>query len=265
MNIGKKEIGILLILLGIVSVILTYYLGVTKFKDLTNQVNGENGALQTEVDMLTPVAEHEADYVSENTNMLVDGKQFANKYVGEFREEDEDMYAVYLEGKIGLYISYLDTVIPVDQAIAVPEREDALSDVQDLTGSIAARGEMANPDNMLVADDLSLGMAATNIHFSCTYDQFKELVRTVVNDEYTKSIDGVNIGYDPTTGILSGNMTINYYVLNGKGDTYVEPATGVNAFGLDCIFGSLFLTLDGTYQNTNSPVKTGVAATATAN
>ena len=62
-----------------------------------------------------------------------------------------------------------------------------------------------------------------SISISCTYDDFKGLVRYIYNQQERESIQGVSISYNETDGMLTGNMTMNTYYLLGT-DKVCDPA-----------------------------------------
>ena len=61
------------------------------------------------------------------------------------------------------------------------------------------------------------------ISISCTYNDFKGLVRYIYNQQERQSIQSVSISYNSEEGMLSGNMTLNTYYLMGTDKEYSEP------------------------------------------
>ena len=78
-----------------------------------------------------------------------------------------------------------------------------------------------------------------SISISCTYDDFKGLVRYIYNQQERESIQGVSISYNETDGMLTGNMTMNTYYLLGTDKVYSSPYIPDMQMGVDTIFGNV--------------------------
>ena len=254
MSLGKKEISILLIFFGILIIGLTYYFGVRSLKEKTNALIAENSVLEGDISVLQPIHDREAAYNNDIDKMLLEANAIINKFPAEVKEEDVILYDVYLEGKIGSYISYLGTEKGSLLDIPLPESEDATAGAADVTGSIAQRASMTNPERMLHADGMNVTLLESAQNVDCTYDQFKKIVTEVVNDPDVKSIDKVSLAFDSSTGNLSGSYTINYYSLSGTEKNYSKPSTGVTGYGVKSIFGALKGNDGGkeVYKNVNA-------------
>lgn len=77
------------------------------------------------------------------------------------------------------------------------------------------------------------------ISISCTYNDFKGLVRYIYNQQERQSIQSVSISYNSEEGMLSGNMTLNTYYLMGTDKEYSEPYIPAMEMGVDTIFGNM--------------------------
>jgi hypothetical protein len=51
------------------------------------------------------------------------------------------------------------------------------------------------------------------------------------------SVEGVSLGYDNSTGALSGSMSLNTYYLLGTDKLYSEPYIPNMRMGVETIFG----------------------------
>ena len=238
MKISKKDLNLCIILLGLIVILCSYFFGVKKLEEKTAEVENENSALRAEVQTLEPLVLKQKEYAKDTQEMIAVGKALQEYFPVEVRVEDQIMYADELENVIGCYVSYVETPPTTYLDIPMNARENVLSSLADITGAIAAHSA-TNPKNILDASGLLMGASASVNTFTCTYDQFKELVTYITEDRDVKSIDNITLSYDSTTGNLSGNMMINYYSMRGTGKTYTPPTTSVAGRGVDCIFGSL--------------------------
>ncbi len=238
MKVSKKDINLSIILLGLIVIILSYFVGVKKLNDRTESLERENGTLRAEIQVLDELQARQKQYIQDNQTMQETARVFMGLYPAEIREEDQIMYASKLEDIVGCYFSYVATPKTTYLDIDKGTVENRLATVTDLTGAIAAHST-TNPDNMLDAGGMLIGCTSSDNAFGCTYDQLKELVEYITRDPLLKSIDNITLSYDSSTGNLNGNMTINYYSMTGTGRSYEEPDTYVLGHGVDCIFGSL--------------------------
>lgn len=238
MKVTKKEANLIIILLGVIIIVLTYFYGVQKLNEKTEALNAENGQLRNEINALQTLQLKQKGYIEDTEMMKGMGEMIMAMFPSKIQTEDQIMYAVSVEDKIGCYFSYVGT--PVTQLIEIPlgERENSLATVSDITGQIAAHSTV-DPAQILSADGLMLGNSSSTNNFICTYDQFKELVKLITGNSDLRSINDISLSFDNSNGNLTGTMTINYFSMEGNGREYEAPQTGVNGHGVDCIFGAV--------------------------
>ena len=238
MKVTKQQVNVLIIVLGVIIIALTYFYGVQKLNEKTEALEIENGQLRGEVNALQELQLKQNSYIADTETMKGLCEIVAQMFPSRILNEDEIMYAVKLENQVGCYFSYVGT--PETQNIEIPlgERENILAGVTDITGAIA-QNSTVNPEQVYSVDGLMLGNSASVNNFVCTYDQFKQLVKLITENEDLRSIDEISLSYDNTTGSLTGVMTINYYSMSGTDRKYEQPQTGVVGLGVDCIFGAV--------------------------
>ncbi|MBD5533313.1 MAG: hypothetical protein HDQ98_14145 [Lachnospiraceae bacterium] len=238
MKVTKQQVNVLIMVLGVIIIALTYFYGVQKLNEKTEILEVENGQLRNEIDALQQLQLKQNSYIADTEMMKGLCEVIVEMFPSYVLTEDEIMYAVKLENQVGCYFSYVGT--PVTENIDIPlgTRENILADLQDLTGAIAANSTV-NQEQIFSTDGFMLGRSASTNTFTCTYDQFKELVKLIREEDNLLSIDEISLSYNNTTGSLSGNMTINYYSMSGTGRKYEPPRTGVAGYGVDCIFGAV--------------------------
>ena len=238
MKVTKQQVNVLIMVLGVIIIALTYFYGVQKLNEKTEALEIENGQLRGEMNTLQELQLKQNSYIADTEMMKGLCEVVAQMFPSRILNEDEIMYAVKLENQVGCYFSYVGT--PETQNIEIPlgERENILAGVTDITGAIA-QNSTVNPEQVYSVDGLMLRNSASVNNFVCTYDQFKQLVKLITENEDLRSIDEISLSYDNTTGSLTGVMTINYYSMSGTGRKYEQPQTGVVGLGVDCIFGAV--------------------------
>lgn len=239
MKVTKQQVNVLIMVLGVVIIALTYFYGVKKLNEKTETLEIENGQLRAEIETLQQLQLKQNSYISDTEMMKGLCEAIVDVFPSRILNEDEIMYAVKLENQVGCYFSYVGT--PETQNIEIPlnERENILANVTDLTGAIEQNSGLVNEEQIFSAQGIMLANSASMNNFTCTYEQFKQLVKLIRENEDMRSIDEINLAYDNTTGSLSGSMTINYYSMIGTDRQYEEPRTGVAGYGVDCIFGAV--------------------------
>lgn len=238
MKVTKQQANVLIMVLGVIIIALTYFYGVQKLNEKTELLEAENGQLRNEINTLQQLQLKQNSYISDTEMMKGLCEAVVEMFPPYVLTEDEIMYAVKLEDQVGCYFSYVGT--PATQNIEIPlgERENILAGVSDVTGAIAQNSTM-NEEQIFNAQGIVLGNSASTNNFVCTYDQFKQLVKLIGENEDLRSIDEISLSYDNTTGSLTGTMTINYYSMSGTDRKYEQPQTGVAGYGVDCIFGAV--------------------------
>lgn len=238
MKVTKQQVNVLIMVLGVIIIALTYFYGVQKLNEKTEMLETQNGQLRNEINTLQMLQLKQNSYIADTEMMKGLCEAVVEMFPSYVLTEDEIMYAVKLEDQVGCYFSYVGT--PGTQNIDIPlgERENMLADLPDVTGAIAQNSVM-NEEQIFNAQGIVLDNSASSNNFSCTYDQFKQLVKLIRENEDMRSIDEISLSYDNTTGSLTGTMTINYYSMSGTGKKYDLPRTGVAGYGVDCIFGAV--------------------------
>ncbi|MCM1102748.1 MAG: hypothetical protein NC409_01480 [Clostridium sp.] len=239
MKVTKQQVNVLIMVLGVVIIALTYFYGVKKLDEKTEMLEIENSQLRAEIETLQQLQLKQNSYISDTEMMKGLCEAIVEVFPSRILNEDEIMYAVSLENQVGCYFSYVGT--PETQNIEIPlnERENILANVTDLTGAIEQNSGLVNEEEIFSAQGIMLANSASMNNFTCTYDQFKQLVKLIRENEDMRSIDEINLAYDNTTGSLTGSMTINYYSMIGTDRQYEQPPTGVAGYGVDCIFGAV--------------------------
>ena len=88
--------------------------------------------------------------------------------------------------------------------------------------------------------NLSVYESTITLPFSGEYDEVKELVKYVTENEDHMSLGAVSAAFDTKTGLVSGSITIYMYAMNGNGKPYKDPEiSGIDLGAKDSnIFGS---------------------------
>jgi len=245
MKLKKSEINLLLVVIGLGLAALSYFSVYNNLKEKTATIESENAVLQQEVDRLQDLADHQAEYVAETETMNEEIAEIDKQFEASFLPEDEILYVDSIEkafsatvGTVSMPGSQLVDVpytpsaelLPVDSTpVATETTEEA--DVEAADADAPAAPAVAVPDIQLYGTPVS-------ISFVAPYQNIKEILKTMNEDEMRKSIDSLSLAFDGESGDLVGNLAFKMYSITGTGKEYQTPQIDGVMFGTNNIFNS---------------------------
>ena len=222
MKVKKSEIQLLIAVIGVLIAVCTYFLVYSKFNEKSDALEAENATLSSQVATLEALDQRKADYIEATGKMQSYITNFENRFPADILPEDSIMMVKTLE-------DYTRTEVANIAA-------DAAADTTAAAATAAA--SPVSTDGTAYADT-HMYEVPLSISISCTYDDFKGLVRYIYNQQERESIQGVSISYNETDGMLTGNMTMNTYYLLGTDKVYSSPYIPDMQMGVDTIFGNV--------------------------
>lgn len=236
MKVKKSEIQLLIAVIGVLIAVCTYFLVYSKFNEKSDALEAENATLSSQVATLEILDQRKADYIEATEKMQSYITNFENRFPADILPEDSIMMVKTLEDYTRtevaniafgseaevVYTPAADVATTTADATAATDTTatDAAADT-----TAAAATTVASPvstDGTVYADT-HMYEVPLSISISCTYDDFKGLVRYIYNQQERESIQGVSISYNETDGMLTGNMTMNTYYLLGTDKVYSSP------------------------------------------
>lgn len=228
MKLSKKDESLILIVLGLLLIVLTYFFVCKKLDEKTLSLKTENGTLQT---VIVKMENHQRNidfYKEEITRMEKEGIEIKNTYPSAIMNADKILYAKKLEDVCKLRVSYLGLSDMATVNVAYPNAELISIDAQ-ISGQPAPVAT-ANPNGIYM---IQHGLA---LNYEGGYESIKQLLGFIVEDAQQKSIQGISLSYNESTGVLSGTMTASMYSMTGTSVVYSAPSfTGIPT-GTDDIF-----------------------------
>ena len=218
MKITRRDLGVIMILVGILSVFLVYQMN---FKDMQTQVEAlqeEQKNLKTQIDDLQPVKDNAPFY----TSMMERFKDELTDIVAEFPVnilyEDGIMYVVELE-----------------------ENEDFNVSIPSFTVSEAAVSQTVEGAGSLTGLTYTLGQSTMSFSYTAdSYQDMKDFVDYVYSDvDNKRTITNVSMVFDNTTGEVSGSVNINMYVMSDGSSAYEQIELPLDSLGVENIFGEV--------------------------
>ena len=217
MKITKRDIGVLMILVGILVAFLVYQ---TSFKTIMEEVEAlqnEQNSLRAQIKDLEPVKANAPFYQNEMARYEKEIDELVAKYPVDIIYEDGIMYIVNLKEEVDVDFTTL-TVTPA-----------ATNVISTVEGN---------------AKRYSLTCAVENVSYEADdYESLKALLTYIYSsEEFKNTITSVAMSFDDEEGSISGSMNVNMYVLSDGSRIYTpveipEEFTDDEHTGVECIFG----------------------------
>lgn len=248
MKVKKSEIQLLITVIGVLIAVCTYFLVYSKFNEKSDALEAENATLSSQVATLEILDQRKADYIEATGKMQSYITNFENRFPADILPEDSIMMVKTLEDYTRTEVANIAfgseaEVVYTPAADAATTTADATAATDTTTTDAAATTTTASTSPVstdgTVYADTHMYEVPLSISISCTYDDFKGLVRYIYNQQERESIQGVSISYNETDGMLTGNMTMNTYYLLGTDKVYSSPYIPDMQMGVDTIFGNV--------------------------
>lgn len=225
MKVKKSDINLLIMLVGVLVAVISYFVVYKSFSDKTVVLSSENAALQTEVDELQKLADNKEFYISETARMNEEIQNTMARYPSEVRTEDQVMYTVNLENSNAIWVNNLAVeptqLVQVSDPAAAPAT-DAVVEEEGAVVDDAATQQDAVVASGGLKDTVFLYSSPFSISYKTTYRSAKDIVAGIVNSDKRMNISNITLAYDAETGCLSGTMDAAMFTMSGTGQEYEE-------------------------------------------
>lgn len=238
LKITKREKNMIVILVGILLVMASYYLGYRTFKSRTDILKQQNQILESQIQTLEGISAEKDAYVAKTEEMQTSMNAIIQKFPSNMISEDIILYMRNLEQKTDSYVHNITTPAKQYVNITATEETDVLSSMEDVTGAIREYG-FVNDGKVPDTRSMQLAQVESAVNCSITYKGLKDIVTDITENDNRKSIDNISLVFNENTGDLAGSMTVIYYTLSGTGREYLQPTITGTSHGIECIFGGL--------------------------
>lgn len=246
-RITKREKNMIVILVGILLICASYYLGYHTFKDKTEVLKQQNQILESQIQTLESISESQEEYVAKTQEMQTRMNDIIQKFPADLISEDIILYIRNMEQKTDSYVHNITIPAKMYVNITAPLEEDVLSSFEDVTGAISEYG-FVNDGKVPDTRSMQLAQVDSDVNCSVTYEGLKDIIEDITESENRKSVDNISLAFNENTGDLAGSMTVSYYTLSGTGREYLQPTVAGTSHGIDCIFGGLKTTAEDTAE-----------------
>ena len=248
MKASKKEILLLIGLIGILIGVGCYFLVYQPQTEEAEAIERENAELQARIQDLSAKMDNKDSYEAETERMNQEMEDIFKSFPVDVREEDavllvinQELIAPMMISSVGITscepvvlqtneedVSHTYEIDEIEQY----EAQEGISDAQTATDARAS-----STNNISVLMDRSVTM-----NYLVSYDGLKRGIKNISLQDNRMSINNLTVAYDETTGLLRGTTVVNMYCIPGQADKeYEEPNFSSVLLGSDNIFGSIEL------------------------
>lgn len=217
MKLGKKEINLLIGLLGILIAAGVWMFVASPMKEKTEVIKSENIGLKEKAEEYQAVNAQRASFEAETVELTDERARLLAAFPAGMRREDEIMYWANMERANASELAMNNLSMGGWEEVFVP-------------GQPAASGEGAT--------QLHLYKAPVTYTYQSTYDGLKNVVKYVFAQNDKKSISRITAAFDAGSGNLVGAVDINMFYMKGTGNEYVPYTMPTVPTGVADVFHS---------------------------
>lgn len=219
MNLGKKEISLLIALGGILCAVLVWFLVASPTREKTEVLENENVTLKAKAEEYEAVNARLGEYTNNIAMYEAEKADIISHYPVRIETEDQVMFWSDIDILDPVELGFKDLEIEQRDPIAVSGIEDtgeASLTVDEESGSMT----ISDSDVGELTASYKLFGAPTGMNFACTYQGLKKMI-DYINSQYDRnSINQIEVSYDDSTGYLMGSVWVNLYYIEGLEKEY---------------------------------------------
>ena len=216
----KKEVGLLVVVLGLLLAFASYWFAFRNFEAKADEINTKNVELQATVDKLEILEARRPEYLESMEMMQAADTVVINSFAPGILREDQIMYLYNME-------------LVAANEVRVPAVSMTADQLVPYTGSTTTEDGYE-----LVDDGISLYRLDSTVNLTTTNNGLKNVLNYVYDLDSRKSISTVNLTVS-NEGYLTGTMQLSFYYLTGTDRPYVEPKIQGVPIGTTNFFGAL--------------------------
>lgn len=195
MKLSKRDAKLLLILLGIVTFLLSYLLVYNHYIKKQDAVAQQISELTPKLNTLEEYYANLSSYESAIEEARTSTKQELRRYPTEVLTEDQTLYALELEQRLGINVTALTFSDPLQ--------------VSEFSGIL--------PDGSEKPVKMDAYQSTMNVSCEMTYAQLKQMLRYIYDTNDYTSVASLSVSYDAETAKLKGNVDVSKFFIQYEG------------------------------------------------
>lgn len=237
MKITKREINIVLCLLGVLIAYFAYQFGYKDFVAKTEDLKAQNARLEQDISIYEAWVVHEQEFAADTLRMDEQINDWFRIFPSNTLVDDEIKLAYQLDNDNLENYLFINT-------LAFGEREAVY------TTNYGAHSSTETTDLLSpITIDTSLYPTCTiykypvNMSLKCTYAGFKNFISRLYSGNKRRAIENLNLSTDASTGQLIVSVSLNAYYVTGMDKGYTQPDLPAVRIGTENIFGTVDVML----------------------
>lgn len=233
MKINKRDISIVMILIGFIAAFCVYQFYFTESQEKCETIQKQTDLKKTELNDLLKVAKKEADYEKDMVKAENDLIDLVLKYPALYRIDDLLNYMVNIENEPANQLKYADTHF-YEYLVKSSEPVQGYGYVGTIRDQKVSYG----------ASDAVISAKFT----SDSYAGMKNMIKDIYNTKYGMNFEQIELTYDNVLGRVDGAVLIHAYAVSDFAthrtgdetnlhDPLDEPLLTPVPMGVDCVFG----------------------------
>ena len=220
MKLSKRDLKFILMLLGLVIVVASYYLVYTPAVERTEAIEAQNAELQTQVSRLEELNANKAEYEKSIIDMNEEIAALTAEFPAATKEEDGVYFAHLMEQNVVGDVSISAVTLGNPEVVLVTEVVNGATE-----GTTEESVDAATVEGGVAATVSEYTMYRTRNAFvySTGYNGLKNLVNTINHQMDKITIQTLSVSYDTGTGLLSGTVDTNFFTMEGTEREYSKP------------------------------------------
>ena len=263
MKASKRDILLLLGLIGILAAVGSYFLAYQPNMEKAEALEQENEELEARIKDLSSKMDNKDSYEAETERMNGEMEAIFKRFPVDVKEEDGVLLAINQELISPMMIDSInitactpvilnsteedvDHTYEIDEIEEYEAQEGIGDDGAPISDAIANGADNSNMPSILMDRGVTL-------NYLVSYEGLKRGIKSISMQDNRMSINNLTVAYDETTGLLRGTTVVDMYCIPGQPDKeYEEPNFSSVLLGSDNIFGSIELYGIGFDINVNN-------------
>lgn len=254
MKISQKDAKLLIILACVLLLAASYFFGYKKYSDLTDELETQTQAKQTQYSTLDAYNVHRSEYKNKIEDNETKIAAIVAKYPSLVTNQDELYLSSMIQEKCGGWITtfnFSDTetmyvpgnLTATNTTVTTNETETSTPAPSVDSNQTANSNQAADSDTTQTNANGELSFTGnrniTQLSFQADYDQMKKMIQFIYDYPQRKVINSLTLAVDNTTGLLTGTMDYSSYSIVGAGASYTPLEIPSTPMGNKNIFGDV--------------------------
>ncbi len=235
MKVSKKEINLLIGLLGILIAYVAYQFGYLKLNDMAEKKAAENAKMRAEISQLQMLEPRKEQFVADTATMEEEMTAWIAQFPSGVLPEDDIKLAYQMDNRNDDNYLFINAMSFADGQQMYVTNQNTSTDTQ--TSDVQLSGVVLESGSLYPT--YTLYQAQVTYGIDSGYKGLKNLITNIYHTNERKAVESVSVTFDESNGRLNGSVVMNSYYVLGTEIPYAEPILTPVRQGTDNIFGTI--------------------------